>query len=306
MPEIALTQTPAHVRHGSNIGQPLTRRDGVLKVTGAARYAADHHPPGMLYAVLAVSSIARGRVAFLDVAAAKAHPGVVEVMTPANKPALAQDPDAKTNPFMFRLDLLQNDRVRYANQPIAVVIAETLEAATEGAALLSPRYEVDPARVGLDSTESFVPPAVGVGNPSEVNRGDVEAGLAAASKQIEATYETAPQYHNAMEPHAIVAAWDGDTLSIDTPSQGLAMAQGRLAGLFGISPDKIHIRSPFLGGGFGCKGLISGPQVLGVMAARWSESRSSWCSAASRCLVRSDTGRRRGRPCGWVPTMTAS
>ncbi len=95
-----------------------------------------------------------------------------------------------------------------------------------------------------------------------------QAGLAAASKQIEATYETAPQYHNPIEPHAIVAAWDGDTLSVDTPSQGLAMAQGRLAGLFGISPDKIHIRSPFLGGGFGCKGLISGPQVLGIMAAR--------------------------------------
>ena len=87
--------------------------------------------------------------------AAKAHPGVVEVMTPANRPALAQDPDEKTNPFMFRLDLLQNDRVRYANQPIAVVIAETLEAATEGAALLSPRYETEPARVGLDATESF-------------------------------------------------------------------------------------------------------------------------------------------------------
>jgi xanthine dehydrogenase YagR molybdenum-binding subunit len=66
----------------------------------------------------------------------------------------------------------------------------------------------------------------------------------------------------------IVAAWDGDTLSIDTPSQGLAMAQGRLAGLFGIAPDKVHIRSPFLGGGFGCKGLMSGPQVLGAIAAR--------------------------------------
>jgi xanthine dehydrogenase YagR molybdenum-binding subunit len=268
MPEIALTQAPAHVRHGSNIGQPLTRRDGILKVTGAARYAADNHPPGMLYAVLAVSSIARGRVAFLDVAATKAHAGVVEVMTPANKPALAQDPDEKTNPFMFRLDLLQNDRVRYANQPIAVVIAETLESATEGAALLSPRYDTEPARVGLDATESFVPLSVGVGNPPEVHRGDVEAGLAAASQQIEATYETAPQYHNAMEPHAIVAAWDGDTLSVDTPSQGLALAQGRIAGLFGISPEKIHIRSPFLGGGFGSKGMISGPQVLGIMAAR--------------------------------------
>jgi xanthine dehydrogenase YagR molybdenum-binding subunit len=268
MPEIALTQAPAHVRHGSNMGQPLTRRDGLLKVTGTARYAADHHRPGMLYAVLAVSSIARGRVAALDVAAAKAHAGVVEVMTPADKPALAQDPDEKSNPFMFRLDLLQSDRVRYANQPIAVVIAQTLEAATEGAALLSPRYETEPARIGLDAAASFVPPSVGVGNPTRVERGDVAAGLAAASKCIESTYETAPQYHNPMEPHAIVAAWEGDTLSIDTPSQGLAMAVGRLAGLFGMSSEKIHIRSPFLGGGFGCKGFISGPQILGIMAAR--------------------------------------
>src|ERR1700677_2116994 len=97
MPEIALTQAPAHLRHGSNMGQPLTRRDGFLKVTGTARHAADNHPPGMLYAVIAVSSIARGRVTSLDVHAAKAHPGVVEVMTPANKPKLAQDPDEKNN-----------------------------------------------------------------------------------------------------------------------------------------------------------------------------------------------------------------
>ncbi len=268
MADIALTQAPAHLRHGSNIGQPLTRRDGLLKVTGGARYAADNHPPGMLYAVLAVSGIARGRVTFLDVPAAKAHPGVVEVMTPANAPKLAEDPDAKTNPFMFRLDVLQNDRVRYANQSIAVVIAETIEAATEGAALLSPRYETEPARIGLDAGDSFVPSGVGIGNPAEVQRGDVAAGLVAAATRIDATYETPAQYHNAMEPHAIVAAWDGDTLSIDTPSQGLAMAQGRLAGLFGIPPDNIHIRSPFLGGGFGSKGLMSGPQVLGVMAAR--------------------------------------
>jgi xanthine dehydrogenase YagR molybdenum-binding subunit len=268
MPEIVLTQTPVHTRHGSNIGQPLTRRDGVLKVTGAAKYAADQHPPTMLYAVLAVSSIARGRVTHLDVAAAKAHRGVVEVITPANRPALAQDPDEKTNPFMFRLDLLQSDRVRYANQPIAIVIADTLEAATEGAALLAPRYEIEPARVGLDATESFVPADVGVGSPSAVHTGDVEAGLALATKAIAATYETAAQYHNPMEPHAIVAAWDGDRLSIDTPSQGLALAQARLAGIFGIPPEHIHIRSPFLGGGFGCKGLISGPQVLGAIAAR--------------------------------------
>ncbi|HQT75762.1 MAG: dehydrogenase [Rhodospirillales bacterium 20-64-7] len=268
MPEIALTQAPAHVRMGSSIGQPLTRREGVLKTTGAARYAADHHPPGMAYAALAVSSIARGRVVALDVAAAKDHPGVIAVMTPANAPKLALDPDAKLHPFMFRLDVLQNDKVRYANQPIAVVVADTLEAATEGAALLAPRYETEPARVGLDGHERFAPQAVGAGRPAEESHGDVEAGLASASRRIETVYETPGQYHNAMEPHAIVAAWDGDTLTIDTPSQGMAFAQDRIAGLFGIEPTAVHIRSPFLGGGFGSKGLISGPQILGIMAAR--------------------------------------
>jgi xanthine dehydrogenase YagR molybdenum-binding subunit len=268
MPEIRPTEAPARLRHGSNIGQPFTRRDGILKVTGKARYAADHHPPKMLFAVLAVSAIARGRVTFLDVVAAKNHPGVVDVMTPAHKPPLAQDPDAKTDPFMFRMELLQNDSVRYAHQPIAVVIAETLEAASEGAALLAPMYQSLPPRVGLDAGESFVPLAVGVGNPATVEHGDVEAGLAAAAKAIDVTYETPPQYHNPMEPHAILATWDGDRLSIDTPTQGLALAQSRIAGLFGIPPERIHIRSPFLGGGFGCKGLISGPQILGIMAAR--------------------------------------
>src|SRR6202008_641209 len=102
----------------------------------------------------------------------------------------------------------------------------------------------------------------------KVQRGDVEKALATAKHRIDATYETPAQYHNAMEPHAIVAAWGGDALSIDTPGQALAMAQGRIAGLFGISPEKIHIRSPFLGGGFGGKGLIAGPQILGIMAAR--------------------------------------
>ena len=267
-PEITLSQAPAHVRHGSSIGQPLTRRDGFLKVTGQARYAADNHPAGMLYAVMAVSSIARGRVTSLDLATARAHPGVVDIMTPANRPALALDPDAKYNPFMFRLDLLQNDQVRYPNQPIAVVIAETLEAATEGAALLAPRYEAEPARVGLDANESYIPPVVGVGHPAQLQVGDMAAGLQAAAHLVEATYETPAQYHNAMEPHAIVADWDGDTLQIDTPSQGMAMAQARIAGLFGIPPEGIHIRSPFLGGGFGSKGVLSGPQVLGILAAR--------------------------------------
>ncbi|MFE1601141.1 xanthine dehydrogenase family protein molybdopterin-binding subunit [Methylobacterium sp. ID0610] len=259
---------PVRLRQGSNLGQPLTRREGRLKVTGAAHYAADHHPDGMLHAVLATSTIARGRVVSLDVAAAQAHPGVVAVMTPENAPPLARHPDEKADPFTFRMELLQDSRVRYPGQAIAVVIAETLEAATEGAALLAPRYEAEPARTGLDSAEPYRPEAIGVGEPPDMATGDVEAGLARAERRVEATYETAAQYHNAMEPHAVVASWEGDELTLDTPSQGMAIAQGRLAGLFGIRPDAIHIRSPFLGGGFGSKGLISGPQVLGAMAAR--------------------------------------
>ena len=268
MAELALTQAPAHVRHGSSIGQPLTRRDGILKVTGGARYAADNHPPGMAYAVMAVSSIARGRLVSLDVGAAKAQPGVIAVMTPWNAPRLAADPDGKDIPFSFKLDVLQSDIVRYPNQPIAVVVAETLEAATEAADLLSPRYEAEPARVGLDADEAFVPPIVGPGKPATVQHGDVDADLASASRRIEAIYKTPAQYHNAMETHAVVARWEGDALTLDLPSQALALTQMRLAQLFGIPAENIHIHSPFLGGGFGSKAGVSGPQVLGIMAAR--------------------------------------
>lgn len=268
MTDLRLATTPAHRRHGSNIGQSHTRREGVLKVTGTARYAADHHHTGMLYAVMAVSTIAHGRVTGLDVAAAKAHPGVVAVMTPGDRPALARDPDEKTGPFAFRIDVLQNDGVRYAGQPIAVVIAETLEAANEGVSLLRPRYEAKPPRVGIDQDDVFDPPVVGPGMPSKAAIGDIEQALSGAAHVVDETYETPAQYHNAMEPHAIVARWDGDRLSIDTPTQGLALTQGRIAELFGIPAENIHIRSPYLGGGFGSKGLLSGPIALGILAAK--------------------------------------
>jgi xanthine dehydrogenase YagR molybdenum-binding subunit len=267
MAELNPVQASPHQRHGSNAGQPLTRRDGILKVTGRATYAADNHPEGMLYAVYAGSTIARGRVTHLDVEAAKAHPGVVEVITPANRPALNADPEAKGHMFAFRIEVLQNDRVRYANQPIALVVAETLEAATEGAALLAPRYEAEPARAGLD-VERFVPESVGIGGPTNVVHGDVEAGLAAAAERIDATYDTPPQYHNAMEPHAIVATWDGDRLTLDVPNQAPIMAQAGFASYFGIPPEYVLIRSPFIGGGFGSKAMLTGPQILCILAAR--------------------------------------
>ncbi len=263
-----MSEALVHLRHGSSIGQPITRRDGPLKVTGGATFAADNHPPGLLHAVISVSTIARGRVIALDTASAGAHPGVVAVMSPANRPALAFDPDEKDTPFSFRLDVLQNDHVRYPGQPIAVVIAETLEAAAEGAALLAPRYEAEPARTSLDDEASFVPQAVGPGHPAVVTSGDLEAGMAAATHRVEETYETPGQYHNAMEPHCVVASWDGDRLSVDMPTQGLQFTRGRFAKLFGIPVEDIEIRSPFLGGGFGSKGIVASAELLGVLAAR--------------------------------------
>lgn len=258
----------APLRHGSNAGQPLTRRDGELKVTGRATYAADNHPQGMLYAVTAVSSIARGRVTALDVAAAKAHAGVVEVLTSENCPPLAHDPDVKMPFFGFRIEVLQNDGVRYANQPIALVIAETLEAATEGAALLNPLYTEEPARTRFDMGERFAAAAVSVGGAARTVHGDIAAGFAAANHITESDYATPAQFHNAMEPHAVVAQWDGDHLTLDMPNQALALSCASYATYFGIPRENVLIRSPFLGGGFGSKAIINGPQMLAIIAAR--------------------------------------
>ena len=266
-PEIRLAQAPAHGRHGSNIGQPLTRREGVLKVKGEARFAADNHPPGMLHAVLAVSQIARGRVTFLDVAAARRHPGVVEVMTSANRPALAEDPDAKTNPFMFRLDLLQNDQVRYANQPIAVVIAETLEAATEGAALLAPSYEALPARIGLDFSQPFVP-RPSARQPLRDRRGDARGGSAAASKRIEATSRRRriPQCDGAARHRGCLGRRQSvDRYAEPGPCHGAGPSRRNIRHLARQDPypQPLPRRWLRLQGPDG-----KGPQVLGILAAR--------------------------------------
>lgn len=256
------------MRFGSNSGQSVTRRDGIAKVTGRATYAADNHPDGMLYAVYVPATIARGRVTHLDIEAAKAHPGVVEVFTPKNRAPVAGDPDKK--PFMFAipLEVLQDDSVRYAMQPIALVIGETPEAANEGARLLNPRYEVEPARTGFDAEPAKRAAAGPFGRPAEVVHGDTEAGLSQAKQTLDVTYDTPAQYHNAMEPHAIVAKWDGDKLEIDTPNQAIVLSRHFYAYYFGIPAENILIRSPYLGGGFGSKAVPYSPLVLAIAASR--------------------------------------
>ncbi len=256
------------IRFGSNAGQSVTRRDGIAKVTGAATFAADNHPDGLLHAVYVPATIARGRVIRLDTGAARAHPGVVEVFTPENRPALAGDPDAKPFLFAFRTEVLQSAEIRYANQPIALVVAETVEAATEAARLVVPHYEALPPRLGLDGDAPYKPESGNFGRPAETAFGDVAAGHAAARHAVDLTYETPAQYHNAMETHAIVATWDGDRLALDVPSQAIVMSRGAYGYYFGIPAENVTIRSPYLGGGFGSKAVINGPALLAILAAR--------------------------------------
>ena len=140
------------------------------------------------------------------------------MITPANRPALAQDPDEKTNPFMFRLDLLQSDRSATPTSRSRSSLPKRSKPQPKARRCL-PRYEVEPPRSG-SSADSFVPRRLASAIRRR-SRAATSRRLAASTRKIAETYETSPQYHNPMEPHAIVAAWDGDTLSIDTPSQVL-------------------------------------------------------------------------------------
>ena len=150
MPEINPTQASPHLRYGSNVGQPLTRRDGILKVTGHATYAADNHPEGMLYAVHAVSTIARGRVTHLDVEAAKAHPGVVEVITPANRPPLMGDPEAKGQSSRSAWRCCRTTASATPTSRSLWWSRRRSRRRPKAPRCSQPRYEVEPARIGLD------------------------------------------------------------------------------------------------------------------------------------------------------------
>ena len=263
-----MSTVPFQRRHGSNIGQPLTRREGQLKVTGTAMFAGDNHPHGMLHAVIVGSTVASGTLLSLDVDAAKKQRGVVEVMTVENRPPFAYDPAGPGSQAGSRTDALQTNVIKYANQPIAVIIAETLEAATEAGFHLAARYEVEAPLVTFSDSEKALQAADTVLIGPTRSLGDVEAGMASSAIRIEAVYDSPAQYHNPMEPHTIVAAWDGDSLVVDTGHQGPGDARADLAKIFGVGPEKIVVRSQFLGGGFGSKATLVGAQLLCVLAAR--------------------------------------
>jgi xanthine dehydrogenase YagR molybdenum-binding subunit len=251
----------------AQIGLPRDRVDGPDKVKGSARYAAEFPQPRLAHAVMVLSTRASGTYR-IDAAAAEASPGVVRVLTPANAPTL---PDAnKADPSKVRiLSLLQDDQVHYNGQPIAVVVAETLEQARGAARLLDVKYVESAAILDFERMKAKAyPPKKANMAETDVHWGDASAGLAQASVTVDAVYTTPDENHNPLEPHATTASWEGDKLTVHDATQGVFGCRNTLAQDLGIPAQNIRVISPFIGGGFGCKGSAWSHVVLAAMAAR--------------------------------------
>ncbi|MER5442984.1 xanthine dehydrogenase family protein molybdopterin-binding subunit [Streptomyces sp. NPDC002790] len=246
----------------SALGSPAARREGPAKVTGAARYAAEHTPEGCAYAWPVPALVARGEVTAVDDTAARVLPGVITVLTHRNAPRLAE-PDDVT------LAVLQNARVPHRGWYVALVVADTLEAAREGAAAVRVTYAEEPHDVTLtaDHPDAYVPEDSD-GTSGEHTRGDADAVHARASARVDVTYQVPPLHNHPMEPHAATASWQGGRLTVHDSSQGATTVRDVLAGLFELPKDQVTVVSEHVGGGFGAKGTPRPHVVLAAMAAR--------------------------------------
>ncbi|MBD5654277.1 MAG: xanthine dehydrogenase family protein molybdopterin-binding subunit, partial [Candidatus Eremiobacteraeota bacterium] len=198
------------------VGAPLDRIDGRLKITGGAKYSAEWGLPGMVYGYLVLSSIASGRIASMDAATAAQQTGVIKVLTPANAPRV----DGGKQSDMDRvLMLLQSNEIHYDRQPVALVIADTFERAKYAASLVRVGYDATPPRTRWSEGE-IVKPADIHGKPPDTLRGDAESALAGSAVKVDHIYTTPVEHHNPMEPHATIATWDGDRLTVYDASQG--------------------------------------------------------------------------------------
>ncbi|MGI9025241.1 MAG: xanthine dehydrogenase family protein molybdopterin-binding subunit [Burkholderiaceae bacterium] len=251
-------------------GKPLDRRDGPAKVTGTAAYAADQRVPGLLHAVLVTSTIASGRIAQLDASAAMKSQGVAYVLSRANAQRLPKDGKAAVNPPAGRvMTLFQDDAILYNGQPIAAVIADTLEHAKAGAEAVRVRYTGDDAVLDFaNAKQSAYKPAKVQGRPADTSEGDVEGAIRNAGARIEAGYSTPFEHHNPMEPHATIASWEGDQLTLYDATQYVSGVKNTVSKTLGIDAKNVHVVCPFVGGGFGCKGSTWSHVVLAAMAAQ--------------------------------------
>ncbi|MEI7032215.1 xanthine dehydrogenase family protein molybdopterin-binding subunit [Streptomyces pratensis] len=244
-------------------GAPVVRREARDKVAGAARYAADVAPPDCLYAWPVPATVAAGRVVAVRAVDALAVPGVHTVLTHDNAPRL-KEPD---DPILW---VLQDDRVPHHGWPIALVLAESLEAARTGAGRLLVSYERDEHDVTLtgDHPGLYTPEEANGGQPAVRERGDVDRALAQAPVRIDATYRMEAQHNHPMEPHAATAEWADGHLTVHDSSQGATPVRESLARALGLDRDRITVVSEHVGGGFGSKGTTRPQPVLAAMAAR--------------------------------------
>ncbi|HZV67222.1 MAG TPA: xanthine dehydrogenase family protein molybdopterin-binding subunit [Telluria sp.] len=258
----------------SIIGQGIDRIDGRVKVTGAAKYAAEHAIPRLAYAAMVTSTIPNGRITSIDTDAARALPGVLVVMTHQNAPRLPkQEKSPPGTQGVVALSLLQDDRVHYNGQPIAVVVADTLEHAQDAAHRLKVRYAADKAVLSFRQAKQHLRKAPDQPErPADTSRGNATGGLARAAFKLDRVYTTPLENHNPMEPHATIAAWDGDLLTLYDATQNVSGVRKTAARTFGIAAEKIRVVSPFVGGGFGCKGNTWSHVMLAAMASRMAGS----------------------------------
>ncbi|SEG91771.1 xanthine dehydrogenase YagR molybdenum-binding subunit [Nonomuraea solani] len=254
------------------VGRLVDRVDGPDKVSGAIRYTADHVPEGLAYAVPVPSATAKGRVTGIDTSAASAAPGVLLVMTHENAPEMRPTGAyatlrAPVGAAAMSLPILNTDRVHWHGQPVAVVVAGTREQAEHAAGLVVVRYAAEPAVLAM-TDEGARTPAHSVLEESRTVVGDARAGLAGAAVTVRAEYTTPLEHHNAMEPYATLAMWDGDDLTVYDTSQYPYGLKEMLAGKFGLPMRRVRVLAPYIGGGFGGKTTAWPHVALTVAAAR--------------------------------------
>ncbi|MFU8854406.1 xanthine dehydrogenase family protein molybdopterin-binding subunit [Micromonospora sp. SL1-18] len=247
----------------SAVGVAHTRLEGRDKVTGAARYAVEFPADDVTYGWAVPANATRGRITRIDTAAALAVPGVLDVLHHGHAPRLVPGVDAT-------LFLLQDPAVHYRGELIAVVVAETLEAAREGARLVRVEYDTEPHSTVLSEHHPglYRPDKVNPGYPPDTADGDFDAGFAAAEVRVDATYRTPAYHNNPMEPHATTAQWQDGRLLVHDSNQGSTSVQTTLAGLFGLPGEAVRVITEHVGGGFGSKGAAKAPVVLAALAAR--------------------------------------
>ncbi|GAA1421838.1 xanthine dehydrogenase family protein molybdopterin-binding subunit [Streptomyces thermospinosisporus] len=260
------TTTPRPATAAGAVGTAHPRVEGLEKVTGAARYAAEFPLPGLAHGWLVVSRVARGRIRSIETGPVLAMPGVLAVLHHGNAPRLNTDFEGLFGRPDQTAAVFQHDRVPHAGWPVALIVAETPEQARAAAESLTVTYDEEPHDIAFTADR---PDACTVDDhmPGVTEKGDLEAELAASAAVVDAEYTTPEEHHAMMEPHAATARWEDGRLDLLDSNQGTTRVQRELAGLFALDPAGIRVRSEHIGGGFGSKGLRA-HQVAAAMAAR--------------------------------------